>query len=100
MRITRLLILALSFLASCPALAFEGRKVVHRAEPTYPEIARRIHMMGRVQVQVTVDSTGNVKDAKLLSGNSMLGNAALSAAKSFKYEPGEESTTQITFDFH
>jgi TonB family protein len=100
MRVARFSILALSLLASFPVLASEGRKVTHRAEPTYPEIARRMHMTGKVEVEVTVDPKGNVTDAKVLSGNSMLGSAALSAAKAYKYEPGEESTSRLTFEFH
>lgn len=100
MRVSRILIFALLFLASFPALASEGRKVLRRAEPVYPEIARRMHLTGKVEIEATVDRAGNVTDAKVLSGNSMLASAALAAVKTYKYEPGEESKAHLTFDFH
>ncbi len=76
------------------------RKVLRRSEPVYPEIARRIHMTGKVEVEVLVDRAGNVADAKVVSGNSMLATSAITAAKAFKYEPGDEATVVLVFDFH
>ena len=32
--------------------------------PVYPEIAKRMHISGKVELQVTVDAQGKVKDVK------------------------------------
>jgi TonB family protein len=99
MRFTRLLVLALSFLSANPLLADDGRKLLRHSEPVYPEIARRMHMTGKVEVEVTIAPDGSVRDAKVISGNSMLATAAVAAARNFKYEPGTESTSRIAFEF-
>jgi len=99
MRFTRLLVFALSFLAVNPLLADDGRKLLRHPEPVYPEIARRMHMTGKVEVEVTIASDGSVREAKVISGNSMLATAAVQAARNFKYEPGDESTSRIAFEF-
>jgi TonB family protein len=100
MRFTRHLVLALSLLASIPVLATEGHKLIKHPAAAYPEVARRMHMTGKVEVEVVVGPDGSVKNAKVLSGNSMLAGAAISAARDYKYEPGEEFSSVVTFEFH
>lgn len=73
---------------------------VKLGEPVYPEIARRMHLAGKVEVEFTIAPDDPVKNAKLVSGNSMPGTAAIAAVKGYKYEPGSESVSRIPFDFH
>jgi TonB family protein len=53
--------------------------------PVYPEIAKRMHITGEVELQVTVDPQGKVKDVKPVSGNHVLSSAAEDAVRQWKY---------------
>jgi len=89
-------------LASNPVLAQEAmnRKVKTQVAPIYPELARRMGITGVVKIEVRVDKSGNVKDAKLVGGHPLLANAALEAIKKWKYEPAsEESVGIVEFRF-
>jgi TonB family protein len=99
------LILALSFLGvvSSAQLAFSQetnqleitRKVKARVEPRYPDLARQLHLEGKVKVQLTVSSDGRVKDARVLGGSPLLANAALDAIRQWKYESAPKETTEV-----
>ena len=79
-------------------------KVLTRVEPTNPTAALS-RLTGTVVVEVLVDERGNVASARALSGHPVLQNAALSAARRWKFEPSKlngtavQATGQITFNF-
>ena len=78
-----------------------GRAVKVKVAPVYPELARRMKIIGVVKVQVTVSANGAVKDAKLVGGHPVLANAVLDAIKKWRYETGTGDTTglvQFRFD--
>ena len=77
----------------------DDRAVKSKVTPSYPELAKKMNVVGSVKVEVVVASTGAVKSAKALGGHPLLIDAAVSAAKQFKYTPGEETTETITFKF-
>jgi protein TonB len=55
---------------------------------------------GTVKVQVVVSPNGTVKEAKILGGHPVLANAALEAARKWRFEPAaEESTGVVDFRF-
>ncbi|HUA14705.1 MAG TPA: energy transducer TonB [Verrucomicrobiae bacterium] len=77
------------------------RKVISRVQPQYPELAKRMQIRGTVKVEAIVRPNGTVKTARLLGGNPVLADAALGAVQKWKFEPGENETTevvQLTFD--
>jgi TonB family protein len=77
-----------------------GRKVKSKGAPIYPELARKMNIAGTVKVEIVIAPNGSVKSAKAIGGHPLLIDAALDAAKKYKFEPGgEETTTQIAFDF-
>ena len=79
-------------------------KVLKRVEPTNPTTALS-RLTGTVVVEVLIDERGNVASARALSGHPVLQNAALSAARRWKFEPSKlnetavQATGQITFNF-
>lgn len=77
----------------------DDRAVKSRVTPSYPELAKKMNVVGAVKVEVVVASTGAVKSAKAMGGHPLLIDAAVNAAKGFKYAPGEETTEHITFNF-
>jgi TonB family protein len=55
--------------------------------PTYPPEAKRMHIQGKVKVQITIDESGNVISAKANSGKGLLRFSAESAARRSRFEP-------------
>jgi len=60
---------------------------INLPSPTYPDTARRLRMTGVVVVQVVVDETGKVISAEVLSGPSLLKDAAVQAALRARFSP-------------
>jgi TonB family protein len=56
-----------------------------RVEPAYPPLAQAARISGSVVVEVTADEEGNVISARALSGHPLLKDAAVSAAKGWKF---------------
>jgi periplasmic protein TonB len=61
-------------------------KLLVRVIPQYPPLARQTHTEGDVVLQIAVDRSGNVTEAKVLSGPPVLHMAAIGAVKRWKYE--------------
>lgn len=80
-------------------------KLIQRVEPTYPLMARSMHVSGKVRMELTVATDGRVKTVRRLEGNQMLANAAEGAVRRWRYEPAKqngtsvESVVEVIFDF-
>jgi periplasmic protein TonB len=66
-----------------------------RVIPQYPPVAKQTHTEGDVMLEIAVDKTGNVTDAKVLSGPPVLRMAAIGAVKRWKYQPVEGQTDSV-----
>jgi protein TonB len=76
------------------------RRAKTKVQPFYPELARKMNITGTVKIEVVVAPNGAVKDARVVGGHPVLANAALDAAKKWRFEPGvSESTGVIDFKF-
>jgi TonB family protein len=92
---------ALSFLLL--SLAFGGvvlgqdlkRKVIARAAPSYPELAKRMHLSGKVRLELVIAPGGSVKSAKLVGGNPVFEKSAIDAAKQWRFETTEKETKAV-----
>lgn len=62
-------------------------KAVNLVKPPYPPAARAVRASGTVNVQVTIDESGNVISASATSGHPLLKQAAEQAARSSKFSP-------------
>jgi TonB family protein len=80
-------------------------KATRKVQPAYPALARTGRASGAVQVQVTISESGEVINARAISGHPLFRAAALQAAKQWRFKPTELSgvpvKTQgiITFNF-
>jgi TonB family protein len=80
--------------------AADVRAVQSRVAPTYPEIAKRLRIIGIVRLEVTVDPSGKVTDVKPVSGNRLLSPAAEEAVRHWKFVPGTGiSTVPVDVNF-
>jgi TonB family protein len=76
------------------------RRAKTKVQPAYPDLARKMSIVGTVKVQVTVSPNGTVKDAKVIGGHPVLAGAALEAIKKWRFEPAAmESTGIVDFKF-
>lgn len=62
-------------------------EIILKAQPSYPELARKAGIAGQVVILVVIDKKGNVKQAEILKSIPMLDGAALEAAKRCKFNP-------------
>jgi protein TonB len=80
-------------------------KAVSKPQPSYPEAAKAARVSGVVAVEVLVDEEGKVIEAKALSGNPLLRDPAVEAARKARFAPtrlrGEAVRVRgvITFNF-
>jgi TonB family protein len=76
------------------------RKVKTRANPAYPELAKRLGLGGKVRIEVVIGADGKVKNARAVGGHPVLVQAATDCLREWRFEPGPEETTQvIEFEF-
>lgn len=77
-------------------------KILRRVEPIYPDEANRAGVEGKVVVEATVETTGEVSYARVVTGHRLLDQAALDAIKQWRFSNTYDDpvTLEITFDFH
>jgi protein TonB len=61
--------------------------LIQKTEPIYPPIAQAAQVTGTVVLEVTISTTGDVEDLKVVSGPAMLQAAAMDAVKNWRYRP-------------
>jgi TonB family protein len=79
--------------------------LVHRVEPEYPEEARQQRIQGAVVLEVRIGRDGAIQDVKLVSGQPLLADAAITAVRQWRFKPrmlkGQpvEMQTRVTLNF-
>jgi len=77
----------------------------HKVMPAYPHQALVIRRDGAVVMRATVTDNGHVSEVKLLSGDPILGRAAMEAVRQWRYRPAllngkpTPTETDITLNF-
>jgi TonB family protein len=93
-------IAALALCISTAAAAPTHRAIVSRVSPVYPELARRMHVSGKVMLLVTIDAEGKVSATKVESGHALLAPAAQDAVSRWRFAPNTEaSESEIEINF-
>ena len=76
------------------------RRAKTKVQPAYPELAKKMQISGTVKIEVVVAPNGSVKEARVVGGHPVLANAALDAAKKWRFDPAPaDSTGVIDFKF-
>jgi TonB family protein len=77
-----------------------SRTVVAKTAPTYPELARRMHVTGKVKLEVVITASGSVKSARLVGGSPVFEKNAVEAVKQWRFESAPtETKTVIVLEF-
>ena len=80
-------------------------EVLSTQKPDYPLEARERQIQGEVRVMVTVNESGKVDSAEVVSGDPVLRDAAIRAAKKWTFKPfikngaPQRVRAPLTFDF-
>ena len=61
-------------------------RLISSAAPVYPALAKTQHISGDVRVDALIDATGRVTTMKVVSGPSLLHQAAMDALRQWKYQ--------------
>ena len=85
-------------LGAFAARAQEGRKLVKKVDPAYPELAQRMNLKGVVKVEIVIAANGSVQNITVLGGHPVLATAVTDAVKQWKYASGSEETKK-TLEF-
>ena len=76
------------------------RKVKTKAAPVYPELARRMNIVGKVRLELVINPDGRVRSSRAIGGHPVLVQSCIDAVKEWKFEPANEETTEIIeFEF-
>ena len=76
------------------------RKVRTKVLPTYPELARRMNVAGKVKIEVVIAPDGHVKSTRVIGGHPLLVQACQDAVKEWKFAAAPEESTQVVeFEF-
>ncbi|MCU1316861.1 MAG: hypothetical protein JWN63_2183 [Candidatus Acidoferrum typicum] len=62
-------------------------RLIFSVPPTYPMLAKSQHVSGNVLVDALIDATGHVTAMNVVSGPTLLHQAAMDALKQWKYQP-------------
>jgi periplasmic protein TonB len=80
-------------------------KLIKKVLPLYPDMARRAGVSGDVVMSGIIGTDGALHNLKVVSGSPLLRDAALTAAKEWRYSPymlgnkAVEAETHITVSF-
>lgn len=62
-------------------------QLIHQVQPSYPEIARNMHLSGTVRLEAVIGTDGTIRDLEILSGNPILTRPAVEAVRQWRYRP-------------
>lgn len=60
---------------------------INRVTPDYPTLARAARISGDVALEITIGEDGSVTSVQVISGHAMLQNAAVQAARQWRFNP-------------
>jgi len=96
---TAFLFLAALVVAASPAQE-SARHVISRSAPVYPELAKKMHLSGKVKIEVEVNPAGSVISAKMVGGNPVFETSAINAVRQWKFEVSQSASKGvITVEF-
>jgi len=91
--------LIFAFSMALPVPAQEGvpdgaRRVMEKSAPVYPDLARRLNLVGVVKLRVSVAPDGTPKHVEALGGNPVLLKAAQDAVRTWRWAAAPQETKE------
>jgi len=82
-------------LLSATVLYADGRKVRKYVTPEYPIIALKMKVEGVVTLKAAVARDGSVENVEVVSGHTLLRNAAMDCVRQWEFEPSAARTDEV-----
>lgn len=77
-----------------------SRKVIARTLPAVPALARKMHLTGKVKLELIIAPGGVVTAARLVGGSPVYEQSAIEAVKQWKFERAVKDTKEgIVIEF-
>ena len=73
----------------------KSAELISRVSPIYPPLARNQHVSGDVRIDALIDASGRVTTMKVISGPTLLHQAAMDALRQWKYQPATLDGKQV-----
>lgn len=70
------------------------RKAKTKVAPVYPELAKRMNVVGKVKIEIIITPEGRVKSTRAIGGHPLLVQSCLEAVKEWKFAAAPEESTQ------
>lgn len=70
-------------------------ELVHSVAPSYPEIARKAGLTGKVFLKFLVDKGGRVSNVTVLKGQEIFRQSAIDAIMQFKFNPAQQNDKPV-----
>jgi protein TonB len=65
----------------------QSARLISKVDPSYPLLAKNQHVAGDVRIDALIDANGHVTTMKIISGPTLLHQAAMEALRQWKYQP-------------
>ena len=75
------------------------RKLKNKVPPSYPELAKKLGIVGLVRLEVLISADGKVKSVTVKGGHPVLADAAEKAVAKWRYVPGPEESIAVEVNF-
>ncbi|OFV85787.1 MAG: energy transducer TonB [Acidobacteria bacterium RIFCSPHIGHO2_01_FULL_67_28] len=62
-------------------------KMIHRADPTYPPLAKQARIFGTVRLEAVIAADGSIQNLRVIEGHPLLVQSALQAVQQWRYQP-------------
>ena len=72
-----------------------ARRLKISTRPEYPAMARQMNLRGTVQLELTIEADGSVKNVHVIGGHHVLADAAVRSVRQWRFEPGVRETTEL-----
>ena len=96
MRLTIIFSLFLIFSMAIPASAQQAtRKIVDKAEPVYPLLAKKSGIAGAVKFRVTVTPDGKPKSVEVVGGSPVFIDSATEAVKKWRWITADHESNEV-----
>ena len=94
-----MLVLALVLCSNNALTQDSHRKIKNKVVPSYPELAKKLGIVGIVRLELTVAADGKIKAVTVKGGHPVLADAAEHAAEKWRYAPGAEEIIAVEMNF-
>ena len=82
-----------------PKRPLQMATLIQSVPPVYPASAQALRTEGKVSLMLRIDTEGKVKDARVMSGDPSLTQAAIDAVRQWRFKPPIQNGSSVESDY-